>query len=74
MQQEQETTSAILVPEDRIGVLKAAREFREKIEKELGAKISIDGNSAQISGEGFGVWQGRPNFRAVGRGISPQQA
>jgi len=51
------TTSAILVPEDRIGVLKAAKEFQKKIEAELGAKISIDGNSVQISGEGFGVWQ-----------------
>jgi len=74
MNQEAETTSAILVPEERIGVLKAAREFREKIEKELGAKISIDGNSVQISGEGFGVWQARSIVRAIGRGFSPQKA
>lgn len=69
-----ETATFVLVPEDRIGVLKAAKDLKEKVLEKLGTKIEIDGNLVRIEGEDFGVWQARSIIRAIGRGFSPQKA
>ncbi|MDI6606789.1 MAG: KH domain-containing protein, partial [Candidatus Omnitrophota bacterium] len=66
---------SILIPAERIGVLKAKEgKFKREIETALGVKIDITDNSVQIQGEGLALYQAKAVVRAVGRGFSPPKA
>lgn len=63
---------SLLVPEERIGVL--TREVKDKLEKETGVKMKIDGNAVLLDGEGLTILTARNFVRAVGKGFSPERA
>jgi len=63
----------VLIPQKRINVLKS-KETREKIEKELNVKITIQENTVDIDGEGLNLYQAKSIVKAIGRGFSPEKA
>ena len=63
---------ALLVPEERVGVLTKA--VLSRLEKETGVKTKIEGNGVMMDGEGLGVLTARNFIKAVGRGFSPERA
>jgi ribosomal RNA assembly protein len=63
---------ALLVPEERVGVL--TREVLNRLEKETGVKTIIEGNGVMLDGEGLGMLTARNFIKAVGRGFSPERA
>jgi len=63
---------ALLVPEERVGVL--TKEVLKRLEKETGVKIRIEGNGVMLDGEGLGMLTARNFVKAVGRGFSPERA
>jgi len=63
---------ALLVPEERVGVL--TKEVRNRLEKETEVKTELQGNTVMLNGEGLGMLTARNFVKAVGRGFSPERA
>ena len=54
----------LLVPKDRIRVVKD-RETKERIEKELGVKMSFSDNLVEIDGEGVELFRAKDIVKAI---------
>jgi len=63
----------VLIPKERINILKA-KETKERIEKELNVKLTIEENIVEIDGEGLTVYQAKNIVKAIARGFSPERA
>ncbi len=63
---------ALLIPEDRVGVL--TKDVIKMLEEKTGTKIGISGNAVTIDGDGLQVLAAKNFVRAVGRGFSPERA
>lgn len=63
----------VLIPQERINILKE-KETKEKIEKGLNVKITIQENIVEIDGEGLELYQAKNIVKAIGRGFSPEKA
>jgi len=61
----------ILIPEERVNVLK---ESKDRIEKELKVKMAFEGNLIEIDGEGLELYTSKLIVKAIGRGFSPNNA
>ena len=64
---------ALLVPKERIGVLKD-KEVKENIEKVLDVKLSFKENLVEIDGEGLNLYRAKDVVKAIGRGFAPDKA
>ncbi|MDD5416890.1 MAG: KH domain-containing protein [Candidatus Aenigmarchaeota archaeon] len=64
---------SILIPKDRLGVIKS-RKTREEIEKTLEVKLTFEGNTVLIDGEGLQTYLAKNIAKAIGRGFSPPRA
>lgn len=62
---------AVRVPEERIGVIKAAM---QDIEKRTKTSLHIEGNVVSLEGDGLQVWIGADVVKAIARGFSPTRA
>ena len=63
----------VLIPQKRINILKS-KETRERIEKELNVKITIQENTVNIDGEGLNLYQAKNIVKAIARGFPPEKA
>jgi len=63
----------VLVPEDRIKVIKDSKP-KKKLEKSLNVKLSFQDNSVIIKGEGIELFQAKNIVKAIGRGFSPENS
>ena len=64
---------SILIPRERVGVLKDSKTKKE-LEKKLEVKITFEDNSIMIEGEGLEAYQAKNIVKAIGRGFSPPKA
>jgi len=63
----------VLIPQERINVLKD-KKTKDKIEKELNVKLTIEENIIEIDGGGLTLFQAKNIVKAIGRGFSPEKA
>jgi len=64
---------AVLIPKDRLGVLKDP-EAKKEIETKLNVAITFDENAIIINGDGLEAYQAKNIVKAIGRGFSPPKA
>ena len=64
---------SVLIPRDRLGVIKDPKS-KEEVEKKLNVKISFEDNAVLIDGEGLEFYQAKNLIKAIGRGFSPPKA
>ncbi|MBU5557545.1 MAG: KH domain-containing protein [Candidatus Aenigmatarchaeota archaeon] len=62
----------VMIPADRVGVL--TQPVRDEIEKRLGVKVNIIGNSVELDGEGIELQTAMNMIKAIGRGFAPERA
>lgn len=63
----------VLIPKERINILKT-KETKDRIEKELNVKLTIEENVVEIDGEGLTLYQAKNIVKAIARGFSPERA
>lgn len=63
----------VLVPKDRIGVIKS-KKAKTELEEMLNVKLSFDDNLVVIKGEGLELFKSKTIVKAIGRGFSPVRA
>ncbi len=63
----------VLVPKDRLGVIKS-KKTKEELENLLNVKLSFIENSVEIDGEGIELFRAKMIVKAIGRGFSPPRA
>jgi len=64
---------SVLVPKDRLGVIKDEK-TRKEVEDKLNVKITFDDNTVLLDGEGLEFYQAKNIIKAIGRGFSPPRA
>jgi len=63
----------VLVPKDRIGVIKDKKTVK-KLETSIKIKLSFQENAVIIEGEGVELFQAKNIVKAIARGFSPEKA
>ena len=64
----------VMVPKDRIGVIKS-KDTIDRFEKKLDIKISLVDNMVEIEAEdGLSLYQGKTIIKAIARGFAPVKA
>ena len=63
----------VLIPKDRIGVIKS-KKAKKELEEMLNVKLNFDDNTVLIDGEGLELFKAKTIVKAVGRGFSPVRA
>ena len=63
----------IIVPEDRINVIKNEK-TKSLIEEKLKVHMTIRENDVEIDGEGLELYNAKNIIKAIGRGFSPERA
>ena len=63
----------VLIPADRIGVIKN-KKAKKEIEDTLKVKIKFSGNLVEIEGRGLELYRAKLIAKAIGRGFSPERA
>ena len=63
----------VLIPRDRIGVIKS-KKAKEELEEMLNVKLNFDDNTVLIDGEGLELFKAKTIVKAIGRGFSSVRA
>lgn len=65
----------VRIPEERVGVLIGeGGEVKDRIEKDTGTEISLEGNNVSIEGEALDEMTAQKIVKAIGRGFNPEKA
>ena len=65
----------VSIPDERIGVLIGEKGFvKRQIEKRGSVKLSVEGNTVSIEGDGLAAFKARDVVQAIGRGFNPEFA